>query len=106
MPPIAEDVAAYLGRPGDPTVVGLAEQHLPIVEAMVRRYVRGNGFDATGTPDADLSAVIVSCTARAVSNPSQTVTETLGTFSVRYGVFNGWTLPELAILHSYRRRTA
>ncbi|MGY1680722.1 hypothetical protein [Geodermatophilus sp. SYSU D01176] len=106
MPPIAEDVAAYLGRPGDTTVVGLAEHHLPIVEAMVRRYVRGNGFDAAGFPDGDLSAVIVSCTARAVSNPAHTVTEAIDDFNIRHGVFNGWTLPELAILHSYRRRTA
>ena len=63
MPPIAEDVAAYLGRPDDTTIVGLAEQHLPIVEAMVRRYVRGSGFTNAG-PDDDLSAVIVSSTAR------------------------------------------
>lgn len=100
------DVAAFLGQPDDPAVVGLAREHLPIVTAMVRRYVRRNGFDVNGDPDADLAAVIVSSTARAVSNPSQTVAETLGDFSVRPGIFDGWTLPELAILHAYRRRAA
>ena len=48
----------------------------------------------------------MSSKARYVSNPSGTVMETMGPFSVRYGVFNGWTLPELAILHAYRRRAA
>lgn len=100
-----DDVARFLGRPDDSTVFGLALEHLPVVTAMVRRYVRGVGFN-DGEPDDDLAAVIVSATARAVANPSHTVTETVGDFSVRYGVFNGWTLPELAILHSYRRRTA
>ncbi len=103
---VGGDVAAFLGRGDDATVVALAWQHLPVVTAMVRRYVRGVGFDASGEPDADLAAVIVSSTARAVSNPSHTVTEQIDDFSVRRGTFAGWTLPELAILHTYRRRTA
>lgn len=106
MLPPPEDVAAFLGRPGDTKVTGLATQHLPIVTAMVRRYVRGVGFDVNGNPDDDLAAVIVSSTARAVANPEHNVTEQIGDYAVRYGTFAGWTLPELAILHGYRRRTA
>lgn len=99
------DVAAFLGRSTDTTVVALAGEHLPIVTAMVRAYVQGAGFTA-GIPDDDLAAVIVSSTARYVMNPAGTIAETVGPFSVRYGVFNGWTLPELAIMHQYRRRSA
>ncbi|WP_379603661.1 hypothetical protein [Quadrisphaera sp. GCM10027208] len=105
--PTAEDVAAFLGRAGDTTIVGLAGQHLPVVTAMVKAYTRDAGFDpATGEPSDDLAAVIVSSTSRACMNPSHTVEENVGPFSVRYGTFAGWTLPELAILHRYRRRAA
>lgn len=102
-----EDVAAFLGRAGDTTIVALAGEHLPVVQAMVKAYTRDAGFDpVTGEPSDDVAAVIVSSTARAVMHPSHTVEENMGPFSVRYGTFAGWTLPELAILHTYRRRTA
>jgi hypothetical protein len=103
MMPTPADVAAFLGRSGDAATVALAETHLPIVTAMVKAYTRDRGFTAD-EPGDDLAAVIVSATARALSNPEQTVSVDLGTFSIRPGVFNGWTLPELAILHRYRRR--
>jgi hypothetical protein len=103
MMPTAEDVAAFLGRTGDAATVALASQHLPIVTQMVRAYVRGNGF-TDETPGDDLAAVIVSCAARAVANPEQTVAQDVGPFSIRHGMFNGWTLPELAILHRHRKR--
>ena len=47
---------------------------------MVRRYVREAGVTA-GIPDNDLAAVIVTSTARYVSNPSGTLAETVGPFS-------------------------
>jgi len=100
------DVARYLGKGDDTTVAALAEEHLPVVTTMVKRYVRGNGFDVAGNPDQDLAAVIVSATARAMSNPEHTVSQSVGAFQIRQGIFDGWTLPELAILHTYRRRTA
>lgn len=104
---VPADVTAFLGQGQDTTVLALAEVHLPIVTAMVRAYVRSDGFDpTTGEPADDLAAVIVSSTARLVTNPASTISETTGPFAVRPGVFNGWTLPELAILHTYRRRSA
>ena len=104
---LAADVAKFLGRDGDPSVLALAGQHLPIVTAMVRAYVQGNGFAGVlDDPSQDLAAVIVTSTARYVMNPAGTITEAMGPFSVRYGQFNGWTLPELAILHQYRKRSA
>jgi len=104
MTPIAQDVANYLGRGEDATILALAGEHLPVVEQMVRAYVRDRGFDEITGPSDDLAAVIVSSCARLVSNPEHNVSQQLGTFSIRPGIFNGWTLPELAILHRYRKR--
>lgn len=103
MAPEPADVAAFLGQSGDPAALELATAHLPVVTAMVRRYVRGGGFTA-GAPDDDLAAVIVSATARAVSNPTHAVSIETDDVRIRPGSFDGWTLPELAILHSYRKR--
>lgn len=104
-PPLPEDVASFLGRGDDSTVVALAGQHLPVVTEMVKGYVRGRGFDETsGFPSEDLAAVIISSCARLVSNPEHATYQQLGTFSIRQGTFAGWTLPELAVLHRYRKR--
>lgn len=105
MTPTAADVAAFLGRPGDAATEAIAGEHLPGVTHMVKAYTRDRGFDpVTGEPGDDLAAVIVSSTARAAANPELNVSVDMGTFSIRHGVFNGWTLPELAILHRYRKR--
>lgn len=101
--PTAQDVADFLGRGDDTALVALAGSHLPIVTSTVRRYTRGQGFIGT-TPDVDLVAVIVSATARSIVNPAHTEYQASGPFQIREGRFNGWTLPELAILHSYRAR--
>ena len=103
MTPTAHEVAAFLGRGDDTTVIAAAQVQLPVVTAMVRRYVRGRGF-TNGEPDDDLAAVILSSTARLVVNPTHTEYQAAGTFQIREGTFKGWTLPELAILHSYRAR--
>lgn len=101
--PTPDDVAAFLGRTGDAATEDRAAAQIPVVAAMVEAYVRGNGF-TDGDPSADLGAVIVSATSRLVANPEHTVEQSAGPFSIRHGVFNGWTLPELAILHRYRKR--
>lgn len=103
MMPNALDVTAFLGRSGDAATEARADAHLPIVAEMVRAYTRDKGFTAD-VPGDDLAAVIISATARLVANPEHTVEQTTGPFSIRHGVFNGWTLPELAILHRYRKR--
>lgn len=101
--PMPVDVVAFLGRTGDATALALAEAHLTVVTAMVKAYTRDKGFTAD-VPGDDLAAVIISATARLVANPEHTIEQTTGPFSIRHGVFNGWTLPELAILHRYRKR--
>ena len=103
---VPEDVAEFLGRGADNSLIDLAEVHLPVVTAFVRAYTRGNGFDQAGAPSNDLAAVITSATARLVLNPSNRGPGTVGPFSETPGVFNGFTLPELAVLHLYRRRSA
>ena len=103
MMPTADDVAAFLGRSGDAATVALAHEHLPVITAMVKAYTRARGF-VDGVPGDDLAAVIVSATARSVANPEHTISQETGPFSIRQGIFQGWTLPELAILHRYRKR--
>jgi len=104
--PTAQTVADYLGRGDESGLVTLAGVHLPIVTAFVRAYVRGNGFDEAGAPGDDLAAVIVSATARLTVNPEQASRRGLDDYSESPAVLNGFTLPELAVLHLYRRRTA
>ncbi len=100
-------MADFLGQRDDLTVADLADTHLPLVTAFVRAYTGGRGFDATtGDPVADVAAVIVTATARLVKNPTHNVTESIGDYAIRYGTLEGWTLPELAVLHRYRRRAA
>ncbi len=107
---IPQDVVAFLGpedHAREKTTV-LASAHLPVVTAMVRAYVRGKGFSALGEPSDDLALVIVSSTARLVQNPRMMTMDSHGiddaTMSRRLAVFDGWTLPELAVLHRYRKR--
>ena len=105
--PTAQDVADFLGKGSDEAVRARAGAHLPVVTAMVRAYVRGNGFSTEDDePADDLALVIIASTARLVMNPDHTRDTTTGPFSIKHGIFTGWTLPELAILHLYRRRSA
>ena len=55
--------------------------------------------------EVDLRAVIITATARLVTNPSQVARESVDGYEA-VGSFNGFSLPELAVLHRYRRRTA
>ena len=98
-------VLTFAGLPDSEPTRATIQQHLAIVTAQVRAYVRGNGF-AAGYPSPDLEAVIVSATARSAVNPTGATRLSFGELRTEPGVYNGFTLPELAILHSYRRRWA
>lgn len=106
MLPAAEDLEVYVGRAFDDAGKAQARAALEAVGHMVRAYTRGHGFDEIGDPSADLGAVIVSASARLMANPEFKRSDAVGPFQVSHGTFDGWTLPELAILHAYRRRTA
>ena len=98
-----DQVAAFLGKPDDAATIATAEQAIPIVTTMLRAYVRGGaGWESND----ELDAVIVTASARMVSNPSQLdEATTAGPFSrsIR-GAFQGWTLAELFVLNRYRKR--
>lgn len=101
--PTGQTVADFLGNGDDVELVALASQHVLIVTAMARTYVRGNGF-ADGDVSEDIAAVITTATARMVANPEQVDTQ-VGSTSIRGG-FKGWSLAELFVLNSYRGRAA
>lgn len=96
----AQQVADFLGRGSDATVIAAAGESLPLITAMVRAYTRGGGFDE-GEPNDEVAAVLVTATARLMANPEQ----------LRYGVadvqmndgFKGFNLAETFVLNRYRR---
>lgn len=70
----------------------------------VLAYTRGAGF-TEGQPNADLSAVVLSATARDVANPGYLASTTDGPFQRTYTRNGGgWTLQELAALNRWRKR--
>ena len=103
---LAADVAKFLGKGDDTKIVALAAEHLPIVTAFVRAYVRGNGFTTLGDPAQDLAYVIVSACARLTYNPEMSTRYQASDYSEALATLNGFTLPELFILNSYRKRAA
>lgn len=76
---------------------------LQVVTAMAAAYTRGQGFTG-GVPNDEISAVILSASARLLSNPSGLAySETEGPSSVSYhGAFTGWTVAETFVLQRYR----
>lgn len=98
-----QTVADFLGHGDDPNLVAMANQSVPIITAMARAYTRDEGF--TGTEPNDLiAAVIITATARLMSNPEQLSTD-VGTVSIR-GAFNAWSLAETFVLNRFRVRQA
>ena len=100
----AADLAAHLQTDVDTATATLA---LKVATDVVRTYTRGEGFNIlTGAPGDDLAAVVLTSAARIYVNPTHNQQETVDDYTVRYAAFNGWTLPELAVLNTHRRRAA
>lgn len=108
--PTGQDVALFLGRGDDPAIVALAGHHVGHMTAIVRAYTRSRGFDDAAAPPTvarDLAAVIVTATARLVSNPAGYREQSVaGVASVGFNEFRGFNLAELAVLNGWRRRAA
>lgn len=105
MMPTAVQVAAFAGEADNEHWLEVAQAQLPAVAAMVKAYTRGRGF--TGNePAEDVGHVIVAMTARLIHNPAWLRSLSMGELTYAYGTFTGWTLPELAVLNTYRRRAA
>lgn len=93
----------FLGHTLDTTK---ATEHVRIVTGYVRAYTRGEGFDASGNPNDELSAVIVTAAARSLASPSQVVRKEVGGLALLFSPFTGFTLAERLVLNRYRQRTA
>ena len=100
----ATDLAAHLQTDVDTATAVLA---LKVATDVVFTYTRGQGFNAvTGAPGDDLAAVVLTTAGRVYANPTHAQQETIDDYSVRFAGFNGWSLSELAVLNTYRRRAA
>lgn len=118
---VAQDVLDLLGG-GSGVAVEQVEAALSIVEATVYSYTRGVGFgvgllpgptvfpsadlsqSAIGDPDEALTTVIVSAAARMANNPTADTYIQVDGWANRPGGFQGFTLAELMILNTYRKR--
>jgi len=98
----ATDLAAYLQHDVDTATAMLV---LKVATDAARTYTRGQGF-TDGVPGDDVAAVILTSAGRVYVNPAHTQQEQIDDYAVRPGAFTGWTLPELAVLNTYRRRAA
>lgn len=128
---LADAVVLLLGVGDDPAVRDQAKSAAYIVTQLAYGYTRSKGF---GTGDfggpavaEDIQGVIITATARLVTNPQQSDSESesypllrqsvaggqvltgedgvIATQSFGFsGGFSGWTDIEKAILHGYRKR--
>ncbi len=93
-----DDVARFLDWRNPDT-----EQAVDLVTALAKAYTRGRGFDGD-QPNADVAAVIKLASARLAANPRQLLTR-LQVGHAEYEVrssFQGFTIPERAVLDRYR----
>jgi hypothetical protein len=90
-----------MGRDVD---AGQAASVLAIISAMASSYTRGQGFTDNNIPNDQIRAVILTASARLLSNArGLLIDETKGPESVSYrSVFSGWTVAELFVLNRFR----
>jgi hypothetical protein len=105
VPPEVEDLTALLyGDSGTAVDSEQGAEILAAVTQLANAYTRGVGF-TDGTPNADISAVILTASARLLAHPRQVaVEETVGPDSAafRSGGFTGWSVLETIVLNRYR----
>ncbi len=105
--PTGQTVISFLGWPSDPSLITQADQHAEHVAALAHAYTRGKGFSDDGaTAEPALCKVIVSATARSLSNPSQARRTEAGAFSELPGSLASFSLLETIALDRYRVRMA
>jgi hypothetical protein len=85
---------------------GQADAVISVVTALASAYTRGQGFTAGEPNSSDIRAVILSASARLITDTSQiTADRAMGPFSVSYRTgFDGWSTAELYVLNRYRER--
>ena len=77
---------------------------LSIVTAMAKAHTRGRGFASDGTPVPEIHSVILTASARLISNSKGLLyDEAVGPESISYRTaFNGWTVVERMCLDRWR----
>lgn len=99
---LAPRVVKHAGRPADEAgAEDLARAGVSAVLQYVNGYTRGRGFHGM-VPERDLQAVIVASSARLFTNPEQVTSYTLGDYTERPAILNGWTMAEMAVLRRHR----
>lgn len=84
----------------DPTQGEFAQS----VEAWVRSYTRGVGFDTNSKPFPALRGVILAAAKRLSMSP--VASQSTDGSEVRYVSFQGFNLAEQMVLNDYRKRSA
>lgn len=106
--PTGGDVLGHLGWAEEGTLTAQADQHAQQIALMARSYTRGQGWRSDGYGGLlvaeDIATVIVSATARSLSNPEQARRVEAGSFSSLPGNAGSWSLLEAFVLNGYRRR--
>lgn len=104
------DVMKLMGEPlTDVVREDLTLSTLGLVTTAARAYTRGRGFRGEGAGEQvadDIAGVLVTATARLMSNPTSARRVEAGNFSTVPGSFEGWSSAELAALNRYRRTCA
>ena len=106
VPPEVSDLTALLyGDSGQTVDSEQGAEVLATVTQLASAYTRAQGF-SDGVPNADISAVILTASARLLAHPRQlAVDETVGPDSASFrGGFSGWTVLEGIVLDRYRVR--
>jgi hypothetical protein len=105
IPPTVADLTGLLyGASGQTVDATKGAEVLSTVTQLANAYTRGVGFTTNGVPNADISAVILTASARLYTNPTQLFgDQTYGPSSVSHrSAFQGWTVSELTTLDRYR----
>lgn len=85
---------------------GQSSAHIATVTEFVKAYTRGQGFAENGDVNDDLAAVVVTASARLLASPALVSRREVGSFSLLFTPFNGFTIAELIVLNRHRQRTA
>ncbi len=101
--PTVNDLGDFVGRAVSAEQAGAA---LRVATSQVRAYVRGVGFDADGSPNDELGAVVLCLAARYLAHPRIIgLDESERPASVSFRTSPGsFTVAELYTLNRYRQR--
>ncbi len=103
-PPQVSDLTNLLyGDSGQTVDATQGAEVLSAVGQLANAYTRGVGW-TDGVPNADISSVILTASARLLAHPRQlAVDETVGPDSASFrGGFTGWSVLETIVLNRYR----